>query len=69
MNAVTGGMITNNFVKSVEKGVREACAEGALSGHKVSGIRLVEGYTQKLLSSAYPMFYTLHCIVYSYTVM
>ena len=39
VNSVTGGMITSNFIKSVEKGVREACIEGALTGHKISGIR------------------------------
>jgi len=41
VNAVTGGMITSNFIKSVEKGVREATKEGALTGHKISGIRFI----------------------------
>jgi len=39
VNAVTQGMITSNYIKSVEKGVREAVNEGALTGHKISGIR------------------------------
>ena len=41
VNAVTGGTITNNFIKSVEKGVREAANEGALTGHRISGIRFI----------------------------
>ena len=41
MNAVTGGTITSNFIKSVEKGVREAAKEGALTGHRISGIRFI----------------------------
>ena len=41
VNAVTGGMITSNFIKSVEKGVREAANEGALTGHRISGIRFI----------------------------
>ena len=41
LNEVRGGSITNNFIKSVEKGVREAAIEGALTGHRISGVRFI----------------------------
>src|SRR3989338_1824754 len=45
VDKIFGGAIPRNYIPSVEKGVRKAMAEGAISGNPLVGIRvtLVDG--------------------------
>ena len=40
MDKVFGGAIPRNFIPSAEKGIRQACAEGAVAGHPIEDIRV-----------------------------
>ncbi len=40
VNAVVGGVISRGFMPAIEKGVREAMAEGLLSGSPISDVRV-----------------------------
>lgn len=40
INAVVGGVISRGFMPAIEKGVREAMAEGLLSGSPISDVRV-----------------------------
>lgn len=39
-NAVVGGSIPKNFMPAIEKGIRQALAEGAVAGYPMTGIRV-----------------------------
>ncbi|MDD5044952.1 MAG: elongation factor G [Candidatus Omnitrophica bacterium] len=41
VDKIFGGAIPRNFIPSVEKGVRQACTEGAIAGYPVSHIRVI----------------------------
>ena len=41
IDAVKGGVIPSNFMPAVEKGVRQAMAEGVIAGHPVLDVRVV----------------------------
>ena len=41
VDATTGTNVPKQFVPAVEKGFRGACERGALSGHRISGVRFV----------------------------
>ena len=45
MDKIFGGAIPRNFIPSAEKGVVQACAEGAVAGHQIVDVRvtLVDG--------------------------
>ncbi|NCC34022.1 MAG: elongation factor G, partial [Chloroflexia bacterium] len=40
INAVVGGVISRGFMPAIEKGIREAMAEGLLSGSPISDVRV-----------------------------
>ena len=40
VNQIKGGVIPSSFIPAVEKGVREAMAEGVLAGYPVKGVRV-----------------------------
>src|SRR5215216_1873740 len=40
VNAIKGGVIPGGFIPAVEKGVREAMAQGILAGYPVKGVRV-----------------------------
>ncbi len=40
VNEIVGGVISRGFMPAIEKGVREAMAEGVLAGHPVSDVRV-----------------------------
>ena len=40
VDKVFGGAIPRNFIPSAEKGIRQACAEGAVAGHPIEDIRV-----------------------------
>ena len=40
VNEVVGGVISRGFMPAIEKGVREAMAEGLLSGSPISDVRV-----------------------------
>lgn len=44
-NETVGTNVPRQFVPAIEKGYREACEKGPLSGHKVAGVkfRLIDG--------------------------
>ncbi len=52
-NAIVGGVIPNQFIPSVEKGIREAMRNGSLAGYPVVdvGVRLVDGKHHSVDSS------------------
>jgi len=41
VDKVFGGAIPRNFIPSAEKGIRQACTEGAISGHPIEDIRVI----------------------------
>ena len=41
VDQVKGGVIPNQFIPAVEKGVRQACEAGVISGHLVTDVRVV----------------------------
>lgn len=41
VDATTGTNVPRNFVPAVKKGFLQACEKGAISGHKISGVRFV----------------------------
>lgn len=41
VDKVFGGAIPRNFIPSVEKGVRQACSEGAVAGYPIVDIRVI----------------------------
>jgi elongation factor G len=41
VDRVTGGAIPSQFIPAVEKGVRQAMAAGALTGHPLNGVRVI----------------------------
>jgi elongation factor G len=41
VDKIFGGAIPRNYIPSVEKGVRQACLEGALAGYPIGDIRVV----------------------------
>jgi len=41
VDKIFGGAIPRNFIPSVEKGVRQACQEGAIAGYPISHIRVI----------------------------
>lgn len=41
INAIKGGIIPDNFIPSVEKGVREALEKGVLAGYPIRDIRVI----------------------------
>jgi len=53
VDKIFGGAIPRNFIPSVEKGVRQACLEGAVAGHEIVDImvRLVDGSYHEVDSS------------------
>ncbi|MDM7202606.1 MAG: elongation factor G [Thermodesulfobacteriaceae bacterium] len=53
VSEIVGGVIPKEFIPSVEKGVREACQEGVLSGYPVIDVkvRLVDGSYHEVDSS------------------
>jgi len=53
VDKVFGGAIPRNFIPSVEKGVRQACLEGAIAGHTIVDVlvRLVDGSYHEVDSS------------------
>ena len=40
VDKVFGGVIPRNFIPSAEKGIKQACAEGAVAGHPIEDIRV-----------------------------
>ena len=40
VDRVFGGAIPRNFIPSAEKGIKQACAEGAVAGHPIEDIRV-----------------------------
>lgn len=53
VSEIVGGVIPKEFIPSVEKGVREACQEGVLSGYPVIDVkvRLIDGSYHEVDSS------------------
>ena len=53
MDKIFGGAIPRNFIPSVEKGVRQACLEGAIAGYSIVDLRvtLVDGSYHEVDSS------------------
>ncbi len=53
VDKVFGGAIPRNFIPSVEKGVRQACLEGAIAGHTIVDVlvKLVDGSYHEVDSS------------------
>ena len=41
MDKIFGGAIPRNFIPSAEKGVRQACLEGAVAGYPIEDIRVI----------------------------
>jgi elongation factor G len=41
VDKIVGGAIPRNFIPSVEKGVRQACVEGAVAGYPIEDIRVI----------------------------
>ncbi|MCM8763318.1 MAG: elongation factor G [Candidatus Omnitrophica bacterium] len=41
VDKIFGGAIPRNFIPSVEKGVRQACLEGAIAGYPITNIRVI----------------------------
>ncbi|KAK3606993.1 hypothetical protein CHS0354_011862 [Potamilus streckersoni] len=53
VDETTGTNVPKNFIPAIEKGFRNACEKGALTGHKVSGLRfrLIDGANHPVDSS------------------
>ncbi|MEK6714652.1 MAG: elongation factor G [Candidatus Omnitrophota bacterium] len=41
VNKIFGGAIPRNYIPAVEKGVRQACSEGAIAGYPLTGLRVI----------------------------
>jgi len=41
VNKIFGGAIPRNYIPAVEKGVKQACLEGALAGYPLTGIKVI----------------------------